>query len=539
MNKKPIIIFLIFFLPITVFFLFEIFFKTISIDRFYNLAENILFAIILIFISLVFKKEKFKNIYLKTAFIIFIISLYLETIYYYHFESIFSSSAVFVILETNALEAKEFLSTYINTTTSLLFLLLVLLIFVGIKAINKNVTIIFLNKFEKIKFALLFFSILIFLKVTKLIVFNVPYLAVKTPIVYYQEIQKFKNFDKEGSLVNFTNVKRIVKIEDKELYVIVIGESTNKLHFQLNGEYYRETTPLLNEIENEIVALKNVISPHAYTIGSLTKGLTLGNVENPDGKYQGSIIQLLNQAGFKTYWVSNQRPIGISDTHVTKIARGVNKIIFLNIKHTSEKTPFDEELITELNKIVLEDGEKKVVFLHMMGAHLNYKKRYPTGFDYFKDNPLTKFKRKKVFEIINAYDNVMLYTDYVLREIIETVRINDVNSYVLYFSDHGQEVYDEIDFLGQTIDQMVTKNMYEIPMFLWMSNNFKDNKQIALNLDKKYMNDDLIHTIADLCNISSNEIDSTRSIFNHSFKERKRIIKENIDFDTYFKTINN
>ena len=47
--------------------------------------------------------------------------------------------------------------------------------------------------------------------------------------------------------------------------------------------------------------------------------------------------------------------------------------------------------------------------------------------------------------------------------------------------------------------------------------------------------DVLLHSIADLCNVTSKETDSTRSIFNTSFKERKRVIKNNLDYDTYFK----
>jgi heptose-I-phosphate ethanolaminephosphotransferase len=205
------------------------------------------------------------------------------------------------------------------------------------------------------------------------------------------------------------------------------------------------------------------------------------------------------------------------------------------MNHTSEQTPYDEVLLNELNKIVLEDGDKKVIFLHMLGAHFYYEMRYPSKFNIFKDKPKTQFKRPEVYKIINAYDNVMRYTDSILNEVINVAKKQEAQSFMLYFSDHGQEVYDEIDFFGQTIDQMVTKNMYDIPMFLWMNDSYKLNKKIANNSDKKYMTDDLLHSIADLCNVTSKETDSTRSIFNTSFKERKRVIKNNLDYDTYFK----
>ncbi|PKQ43552.1 sulfatase-like hydrolase/transferase [Confluentibacter flavum] len=532
MDKKNVNIFLVFLLPIITFFLFELFLKSITIERTYNLIENGLFACLIIILSFLINSLAFKKFFLKMGFIIFNLCLFFETFYYYHFESIFSASAIFVILETNSIETREFLTSYVTKTILFLFGLSIFIIIYGLKIIDKSICQSIIKKGHKLNY-LLIFLILVFLKITNLIVYNVPYLAIKTPITYCQETNKLKIYGEDNQLGSFTNVKHAKSKDKKELYIIVIGESASKAHFQLYN-YYRKTTPLLNNIKDELIVLNDVISPHAYTIGSLTKGLTLGNVENPEGKYQGSIIQLLNQAGFRTYWISNQRPVGVSDTQVTQIAKGASKSVFLNIKHTSEKTPYDEVLLPELNKIVQEEGDKKVVFLHMIGEHFFYEKRYPPEFDYFKDKPNTKFKRDDVYKTINAYDNAIRYTDSILGEVIKTARKQNSDSFVMYFSDHGQEVYDEIDFFGQTVDQRVTKNMYEIPMLLWMSDSYKLKNQIALNLNNKYMADDVIHSIADLCNVTSNEIDSTRSIFNEHFKERKRIIKNHIDFDTSF-----
>jgi heptose-I-phosphate ethanolaminephosphotransferase len=517
-----------------VFFIFEVLLTTIDISRVFNGIENILFAIIIVAISFLFNSEKVKRYYFIFTIVIYNICLFFETFYYYHFKGIFSNSALFVVLESNEAETKEFLTSYFNPTIGLLLCLTVLLIIFGLKALDKTINSISYFKPKKIKVLLFCSVILIFLKLTELIVYNVPYLIVKTPLSYYIEMKKLAVYGKKNPLGHFTNVERTISPDKKELYVIVIGESTSRLHFNLTNEYYRETTPLLKSFKEQLIVFSDVISPHAYTIGALSKGLTLGNFENPKGKYQGSIIQLLNQADFKTYWISNQRPVGISDTHVTKIARGADVSIFLNLKHTSEQTPYDEVLLETLDKVLLEEGNKKVIFLHMIGAHFYYEMRYPEKFNHFKNVPKTKFKKEEAYNTINAYDNVMKYTDSILSEVIKTVTKQPSNSFVLYFSDHGQEVYDDIDFFGQTIDQLVTKNMYDIPMFLWMNDSYKQTKRIANNSDKKYMTDDIMHSIADLCGVNSSEIDSTRSIFSNAFIERKRIIKDSLDYDTYF-----
>lgn len=525
----------VFLLPIILFFLFECFSREIGIERLYNVFENVLFASVLIIVSFFIKSQKTKSIYLKSAIVLFIICLFLETFYFYHFESVFSVSSMFVLFETNNIEAKEFLIAYFNSYIIVIAVFSVLLIIWSLRCFNSDVGSLEVSKALKVKLILIVLSILFFLKITKLIVYNVPYLAVKTPISYFQEMQKFKAYGRENTLGNFTNVRRKNEVNDKELYIIIVGESASRAHFQLSSDYYRETTPLLNSIKDEILVLKDVISPHVYTIGALSKGLTLGNAENPDGKYKGSIIQLLNQAGFTTYWLSNQRPIGISDTQVTKIAKGANTTVFLNINHTREKTPYDEVLLDELNMILLEDGNKKVVFLHMIGSHFYYKMRYPEKFNIFKNTPKTQFKRPEVYETINAYDNSIRYTDSIVSEVVKISKKQEGQSFILYFSDHGQEVYDEIDFFGQTVDQMVTKNMYDIPMFLWMNDGYRLHNELVDNSNKKYMTDDILHSIADLCGVKSNETDSTRSIFNASFKERKRIIKDDLNYDTHFK----
>src|SRR5690606_14130732 len=97
-----------------------------------------------------------------------------------------------------------------------------------------------------------------------------------------------------------------------QTYVVIIGESTSARNMGLYG-YYRNTNPLLTEIKDELLIFNDVISPHTHTIPSLNKMLSLSNFENPDVIHCGSIVQLANAAGFSTYWISNQQPIGIHE----------------------------------------------------------------------------------------------------------------------------------------------------------------------------------------------------------------------------------
>src|SRR5690625_5738100 len=112
---------------------------------------------------------------------------------------------------------------------------------------------------------------------------------------------------------------------------------------QLYG-YKKETNPLMMEIKEELFIFDSVISPHVHTILSLEKMLSLANYDQPKPTENASIIQLANQAGFTTYWISNQRPIGIHESVATNISRAADKKYFLTSEeyflrseeHTSE-----------------------------------------------------------------------------------------------------------------------------------------------------------------------------------------------------------
>jgi len=523
-----------FLIPIFFAFIFVIFFNAIKPLLIYNLIENILFSALIISFCFFFHKIKTRRFLFLVLTIFFNFFLIFETLYYYLFEAILSSSAIFILIESNNSEITEFISSHIDVKIISFLVFSFLITIYSVYKIFKYLkftTDLKINRFTLFEIIL---NIYFVLKLTGFIIYNGPYIVLKTPLNYLYEINKFKVYGNEHKMGNFTNLTISNNHED-ELFVIVVGESTNKKHFNLYGDYHRETTPLLNDIKEELSVFNNVISPHTYTIASLSKVLTLGNYENPEKIYQGSVLQLFNQADFQTYWISNQRPIGMMDTHITKIGMGANKYVFLNTKHTNDNTNFDNLLLKPFNDAINDTGSKKVIFLHLLGTHMDYKMRYGKNDEYFKDTPSSEFKSGNASSIINAYDNAVRYNDKLLREIIETVRNQQLKSYVFFFSDHGQEVYDDADFFGHTIDQNTTKNMFEIPMFIWTSDKYNKNKVLNFNSDNKYMTDDFIHSIADISGIRCSEIDSTRSIFNKNFKARKRIILDSVDYDIFFK----
>jgi heptose-I-phosphate ethanolaminephosphotransferase len=194
----------------------------------------------------------------------------------------------------------------------------------------------------------------------------------------------------------------------------------------------------------------------------------------------------------------------------------------------------DGELFNEFDNTLMELRSKKnVIFLHMMGTHHHYENRYPKAFNKFKDEPISNFNSKESTKKINSYDNAILYNDFLIAEAIKKVKALNTKSFVLFFSDHGEEMFNDLDMAGHNED-IYSKNMFDVPFILWESSKYKQEKSIDFVPDRKYMIDDLIYSVADLLDIETQEVDLSRSIFSTNFKERKRIIKDTINYDTYF-----
>lgn len=524
MKLKKINIYIVLFLPILTAFIFEMGYSRIYIERFYNFIENMLLAFILSLPIGVIVKHKVKVLYVKLIFLILVIMVGFETSYYLIFNSKFNASSVFVFMQTNAQEAQEFLTFYLDGKVKFFLVVLggmILLFLFCFKRFFIPTTVIKAHK----KQLFLFFGLsvgLILVSYTRRE--NLPFIIAKAVYdlkkdSYYDQEHYFQ--DRLGPFMteNSNNSKRVI--------VVVIGESTSRRHMQLYG-YYRKTTPKLSAIKNNLVVYNDVISPHALTVETLKKALTI-DVESK----KGSIVQLLNSKGYKTYWLSNQNPIGAFESFASKVAKACDKQEYLTTSTYKDNKIFDEKILPHLQKVMAEEGDRKVVFIHLQGTHFNYKYRFPETFDHFKAEPESSFSGEDVHSTINNYDNAVLYNDFVVSSFIEELKSHQLNSALLYFSDHGEEVYDSIDFVGHT-DDVGSSPMFEIPFVLWQSRTFKDStlESFVYNPDRPYQTNHLFHSIAHLCQISDSFVNLEKSIFSKTFKKESRIILNDKEYDS-------
>jgi heptose-I-phosphate ethanolaminephosphotransferase len=304
------------------------------------------------------------------------------------------------------------------------------------------------------------------------------------------------------------------------VYVIVIGESTSRTHMSIYG-YGRETDPGLERIKNELCIFNNVTSPYTHTIPCLRTFLTFATRADSAGFYdKPSLISLFKAAGYETWWLSNQKPLGIFDTEVSAMASEADHVNFIGDSLSSWTKPYDGSLLAPFESILRKKTKAKVIFVHLIGTHEYFSLRYPKDFDHFRDStgirsPFALDAEK--INTINAYDNAVRYNDHIIDSLITLVKRYTAYSYLLYFSDHGEEVYDEADKFSHSQWES-TSTMYKVPFVLWTSADFraKDPSRIGIlqkQADREYCTENVIHSILQLSSLSCPEADTLKSLF--------------------------
>jgi len=188
----------------------------------------------------------------------------------------------------------------------------------------------------------------------------------------------------------------------------------------------------LDSIRNKLYIYKNVYSAGTCTWNSVPAMFTKVDFKTMSPDLSKSIIHLAKDAGYKTYWISNQPKSTQWDFSVTAIAKQADHtFFFVDDRYGKIRFNYDEILLPKLISILKnrKQNEKILIVLHFRGSHMNFKDRYPPKFSKFKGN------KNRIEKLLNQYDNSIFYTDYVLYNVIKIV--NKYGGKFIFFSDHG------------------------------------------------------------------------------------------------------
>ena len=290
---------------------------------------------------------------------------------------------------------------------------------------------------------------------------------------------------------------------EKAVVVLVIGESARKANFQLYG-YRRDTNPLLSRQKGLKV----------YQATSCATYTTAGSKAILEPKNTDELYELLPNYAFRTgvdvsWRTSNwgEPPIHIEE-YLTDSE--------LSLRYPDEDHHYDGILFHGLReRIVSSDKNKVLIVLHTSTSHgPQYADKYPKEFEAYK--PVAKNVEegeKNVAMLVNAYDNTIRYTDYLLSNLIDTLRsMDDWHSAMIFISDHGESLGENKVFMHGLPMKIAPRVQYEIPFLIWTSKDFrrfKPDSQLPAVLEQHYV----FHSVLNLLSIQSPAYDEAFDVF--------------------------
>ncbi len=292
------------------------------------------------------------------------------------------------------------------------------------------------------------------------------------------------------------------KITDNEkaVVVLVIGESARKANFQLYG-YQRDTNPLLSK-QKEL---------KVYEANSCATYTTAGTKAILEPKDCDDLYELLPNYAFRTgvdvsWRTSNwgEPPIHI-DEYLTDPELG---------KLYGMSNAYDDILFKGLRERIESSTKNKVlIILHTSISHgPQYASKYPKEFEVYK--PVARNVEegeKNVGMLVNAYDNTIRYTDYLLNGLIDTLRsMTEWKTAMIFVSDHGESLGENKMFMHGLPMKLAPKEQYEIPLLVWTSENFRTYKsELPPVLEQHY----IFHSVLNLLSIQSPAYNKDLDIF--------------------------
>ena len=327
------------------------------------------------------------------------------------------------------------------------------------------------------------------------------------------EFRKSFNYEKTSAGFSY-EAERTAEVPGREVYVYIIGEASRAMNWQLYG-YGRETNPLLSQ-EEGLVVFRDVLTQSNTTHKSVPLILSSVATDEHDELYRRKgLPALFNEAGFDTWFISNQSRQGAMIDHLAHDAKHL--IYIRSPRH-------DTQLLDEMRKAIEKSTSRKLFFiLHCYGSHFSYHQRYPREFAYFQpDNDVAIAKQHRPM-LVNAYDNSVRYTDYVLSKIIDYLgSLENTSSALLYCADHGEDLID--DHRERFLHASPTTTAYQlyVASLAWFSESYRERfpEKVAAaeaNATAPATTHALFHTMADMASIRGNYIDTGVSLVNADY----------------------
>ncbi len=320
------------------------------------------------------------------------------------------------------------------------------------------------------------------------------------PWSYTVNSVRYHNYKKKRNMEEIRLPDAKIVSDSRDVCVLIIGESARRENFSLYG-YERKTNPLL---ENDGVTALIANASDTYT----TAGVKAILDHKPSSKLYEILPNYLYRTGVDVVWRTNNW--GEPPVHIDKF----RKAKWLQEKYPEADGRYDELLLAGLeDEILSSDRDKVFIVLHTSTSHgPTYNTKYPKEFEVFTPVCETvEAAKSNRDELVNAYDNTIVYTDWLVHETIEILRgIPDRRGSVLFVSDHGESLGEGGLYMHGVPLKVAPREQIEIPFIVWTSDG---PSSVDASGDAGHFN--VFHSVLGFFGIESPVYDSELDIFIH------------------------
>lgn len=300
----------------------------------------------------------------------------------------------------------------------------------------------------------------------------------------------------------------------RELMILVVGETARFDHFSLNG-YARKTNPRL-EREPRLFSYSDIAAcgtSTAISVPCMFSNLGQGDFDVDDARHQENVLDILQRAGVSVLWRDNN-----SDSKDVALRVPYEDFKSAPTNPICDTECRDEGMLEGLQAYIDKQPGDVLIVLHQMGNHgPAYFKRYPAAFEQFKPAcQSAELASCSEEEIINAYDNALLYTDHFLSRIIELLKQNTpaYETVMLYVSDHGESLGEHGIFLHGMPYSIAPDTQTHVPILLWLGESADaDLTTINARTHTHNSHDAVFHTLLNVFEIESSALDKRKALY--------------------------
>ncbi len=310
----------------------------------------------------------------------------------------------------------------------------------------------------------------------------------------------------------------------KLLGIFVVGEAARAREFSLNG-YERNTNPYLSQ--KKVVSFTQAYSSGTSTAESLPcmfSHLTREKYSVKKAAGFENILDVLQRLGVNILWRDNNSSSkGVATRVPYEKLSSASVPDAENLGLAKDGEYFDEALLYNLqNYIDQSQHDNILIVLHQKGSHgPAYYKRHPDSFSKFtpeyQGNAPQNSNRD---ELLNAYDNTILYTDYFLAKTIELLKKNaaEYDTFLFYMSDHGESLGENGIYLHGLPYFMAPDEQKHIAAIVWLAENTSRKHRVDMatllkKRDQPISHDYIFHSLLGIFGVKSKIYDHNLDIF--------------------------